>query len=78
MATDVYPGQTYLIFAYQDGTGNRAITSWGTNVYWFDKSGTATTTPSMSTKKDTLNIFSCRSTKASTTVIYACSNGFTY
>ena len=79
MAAALDAGQTFRIVAVQDGTGGRRITGWGSNVYWVDKSGTATTTPSMSTKPSTFNVFSCFSTgAASTTMIYLCSNGFTY
>ena len=61
-------GGAYRLILCQDGTGNRNVTSWGTNVMW--ALSVATTAPSMSSRIGQCDVFSFVFTSGTSTPVY--------
>lgn len=65
------PGATLRLELCQDSTGNRTVTSWGSNILFMTSDLTnSTSTPGLTTKANTCNLFSFTVSVGTSTQIY--------
>lgn len=65
------PGATLKLELCQDATGNRTVTSWGANILFMTSDlANSTSTPGLTTKAGTCNIFAFKVSMATGTQIY--------